>query len=356
MDQRMARICSVLQREGFEVALVGRIRKNSMPLADTSYRQYRLRCFFNRGPLFYLEMQFRLFFFFVFSPRSTVYGAVDLDTLPAMWLVSRLRGAELLFDAHEIFDSVPELSKKPGVRWVWRTIGKWFVPAAKYRWTVNQSLADRFKGEYGKDFEVIRNLPEPGLNGVKLERKDRLILYQGRVNKGRGLEEAIETMRFLPEFQLVIAGGGDLEDKLRLRVHQLELENVIITGDQSPEQLRKWTAQAWIGLNLLDESSGNYYYSLANKFFDYMAFGVPSVSMDFPEYRLLNDQYHFSLLIPKLNPLNICRAIEKLDKDPDLHSTLSDNAIKAYAVLNWENESQKVVRSFVLLGNSSQVQ
>nr|MBS0037244.1 glycosyltransferase [Saprospiraceae bacterium] len=315
--------------------------------ADATYRQRRLRCLFNRGPLFYLEMQFRLFFYLLFSSRSSVYGAVDLDTLPANWMVSRLRRAELLFDAHEIFDRVPELEGKPFVRWVWRTTGKFFVPAAKYRWTVNQSLADRFKAEYSSDFEVIRNLPEPGMNGVNTRRKHRLILYQGRVNKGRGLEEAIETMRFLPEFQLVIAGGGDIEAHLRYRVYQLKLNNVTITGDQSPEQLRNWTAQAWIGLNLLDEESGNYYFSLANKFFDYMAFGVPSISMDFPEYRLLNDRYHFSLLIPKLNPLIICRAIEKLDKDPNLHSTLSENALKAYAVLNWQNESEKVVRSLL---------
>ena len=345
MDQRMGRICRALNDHGYSVEITGRRRKKSLPLPDQPYDQQRLRCLFNKGPLFYLEFQIRLLFVMLFRPRCHIYGAVDLDTLPAMWLISKIRRSKLLFDSHEIFEEVPELSQKPFVRFVWRQVGKWMVPSASYCWTVNQSLADRFKKDWKKDFVVIRNLPVADLKRGVNEKIERLILYQGRVNVGRGLEEAIETMRFLPDFKLVIAGGGDIENQLRYRVYKLGLKNVEFTGELKPEELQEYTAKAWLGLNLLDDRSGNYYYSLANKFFDYMAFGVPSLSMDFPEYRLINEEYNFSVLLPGISPLEICRAVEKLHSDPDRYASLSRNASLAYEVLNWENESKKAIRS-----------
>ena len=45
-----------------------------------------------------------------------------------------------------------------------------------------------------------------------------MIIYQGALNMGRGLEKLIDAMSYLEDAELVIAGQGDMEEDLKLRV------------------------------------------------------------------------------------------------------------------------------------------
>ena len=53
-DQRMDRICSSLAANDFEVCLIGKKNKNSLPLTKP-YKTIRLNCFNTLGKFFYLE-------------------------------------------------------------------------------------------------------------------------------------------------------------------------------------------------------------------------------------------------------------------------------------------------------------
>ena len=79
-DQRMHRICHSLAANGYLVTLVGRRLKTSLPLPSKSFEQKRLSCFFNKGFLFYLEYNTRLFFYLLGKRMDTVC-AIDLDTI-----------------------------------------------------------------------------------------------------------------------------------------------------------------------------------------------------------------------------------------------------------------------------------
>ena len=61
-DQRMHRICTSLAENGYDVTLVGFIKKDSVPLKKEKFRQKRLSCLFKKGKLFYAEYNTRLFF------------------------------------------------------------------------------------------------------------------------------------------------------------------------------------------------------------------------------------------------------------------------------------------------------
>lgn len=339
----MMRLGKALSEEGAQIAIVGRKLPDSLPLTKAPYPQYRLHCLFRKGPFFYLEFQLRLIAFLLFK-KVDLLGAIDYDTLPAIWVLSKLKRRPFLLDCHEIFEEVPELAQKPLVRKIWRFVGQTFGPSATFFWTVNQSLADRIGMKLNRKFSVIKNLPEittmPSAAHKVPDKK--IILYQGRLNKGRGLEAAIEAMADLPQFKLVLAGGGDLEETLKNQVKLSGLKNIEITGNLRPEELQQHTTKAWIGLNLLDPSSGNYYFSLANKFFDYMAFGVPSLSMNFPEYRRINEEYGFSILLESNEAKELAEAILKLHNHPDQWLKLQHNACRAANKLNWEIEKKKV--------------
>ena len=77
--------------------------------------------------------------------------------------------------------------------------------------------------------------------------------------------------------QLWLVGEGDLSVKLRELVKSYKLDQKVkFKGYLKPTELPEITAKATIGLNLLENTSLNYYYSLANKAFDYIQAEIPA--------------------------------------------------------------------------------
>src|SRR5690606_23972933 len=127
--------------------------------------------------------------------------------------------------------------------------------------------------------------------------KRPILLYQGALNKGRCLEILIDSAALLPEYDIIIIGEGDLSESLRKRAEPYH--NIEFMGLQTPENIRKITGKCYLGFNLLDAGESlSYFYSLSNKYFDYMQAGVPSVSSELPEYISLNEKYKIGVCIP----------------------------------------------------------
>lgn len=341
-DQRMIRICSSLSKAGFEVLLVGRELPASKPIAVQPFRQKRLKLFFNRGKLFYLEINIRLMLFLL-SNRFDIVHAADLDTLLPGFIAAKLRGKPCVYDAHEYFSEVPEVVKRPVVQKAWELLGRMIVPRLKYAITVCRSLAEIFQEKYGIPFTVIRNVPLRKQPPLEKENTSGpfILLYQGVLNDGRGLEETIAALTKLDKVEFWLAGEGDLSEELRKMVKQYGVESKVkFLGKITPEALGVLTPKAHLGLNLLKNKGLNYYYSLANKAFDYIQAGLPSLQMDFPEYRLINEETSVFYLLKNLEPDSIVVAVEKLRNDPERYRELSHNCRKAAEIFTWEKEEQ----------------
>ncbi len=344
-DQRMQRICEVLSKAGFQVLLLGVNRGSSLNLP---FPTKQINCFFKKGLGFYAEYNLRLFFFLLFAKMEAVCS-IDLDTILAASCLRIIRPFKHIYDAHEYFTESPEIQLRPKVKAFWSKLALKTVPKVDLAYTVCQSIADILKEEYNVEFNVIRNLPIDRKENIT-QSTDGFLLYQGVLNVGRGLEELIHAMGSLPNHKLKIAGSGDIEEKLKSLATALNVNHrVEFLGKLEPQALRTLTGKAYLGFNLLDKGNLNYYYSLANKFFDYMQCGVPSIGMNFPEYKLINDQYQFALLIDDLNENKIVEAVGVFDSSLELHSRMCANAKKASEKLNWENESKKLILLYTQL-------
>ena len=146
-------------------------------------------------------------------------------------------------------------------------------------------------------------------------------------------------MHQLPDLELWLAGEGDLSEALRAQVRQEKLESrVRFLGKLEPEVLAQLTPCAFVGINLLDGSSKSYYYSLANKTFDYVQAGVPSIHLDFPEYHRLNAQWECFALLPELQIETLVGTIRHLLEHPAYYQRLCFNCREAAKEWNWEKE------------------
>ena len=340
-DQRMIRICSSLVNEGYQVTLIGRVLTSSQNIQNQSYNQLRLRCWFNKGPLFYLEYNFRLFWHFMRS-KYDVFCACDLDTAAAIHLAGRLKKRPRIYDAHEYFTQVPELINRPTKQRIWKWVGNWTIPKFDVRYTVNRPLADELARLYNCEFGVVMNCPVRmpiKLRSTEQADNPAVLLYQGALNVGRGIEQMIEAMQRIDRAELWIVGEGDISSLCRKLVVDFGVSNKVkFLGRVEPSELYAITQNATIGLNLLDGNSLNYYYSLANKFFDYMHAGVPSVNMNFPCYNEILSQHPVGITIESLDPVHLADVLNVLLADQNGLKQMNNACILASERYQWANE------------------
>lgn len=346
-DQRMIRICTSLSRAGYEVLLVGRKKPNSPPLAEQEFTQKRLRCWFQGGFAFYAEFNIRLFFFLLFLPVDLLC-AIDLDTIAPNLLVSKWRKKARVYDAHEYFTEVPEVVRRPKVQQVWEKLGQWAIPQFAYCYTVAEGLAEVMSKRYDTPFQVIRNVPiQTTTLPAPAKSPPFILLYQGVLNEGRGLEAVLEAMPQLKDTQLWLAGEGDLSPQLRELSQRLALDQQVhFLGYLPPEKLRALTPKAHLGLNLLENRGLSYYYSLANKAFDYVQAGIPSLQMNFPAYRRLQNQHQVFHLVDNLSTTSIVAAVTNLRQSESYYQELRQNCAIARLDWHWEAEEKKLLQFY----------
>ncbi|PHR69583.1 MAG: glycosyl transferase group 1 [Lutibacter sp.] len=343
-DQRVFKVCNTLKELGYDILLIGRKLPNSLPL-ERPYKTYRMRLLFNKGFLFYAEYNTRLFFKLLFIKKDVLL-ANDLDTLTANYLISQFLNKKLIYDSHELFTEVPELLNRPSVQKVWLKIEKNILPKLKNCYTVCQSIADYYNDKYNTDFKIIRNLPEKStIKTTKFPfdlKGKKVILYQGALNIGRGIELIIDTMQYLEGCIFVIIGDGDISNKLKQQVIDLELKDTVkFLGKITPNELRSITPLADLGISTEEDLGLNYHFALPNKIFDYIQAEIPILVSHLPEMKQIINNYKVGEVVLDRNPKEMAIQIKGILKKSYLVDIQS-----AKKVLIWSQEKEKLKSIF----------
>ena len=341
-DQRVHKVALTLQELGYDVLLVGRRLKNSVPLERT-YRTKRFQLLFNKGFLFYANHNIRLYWFLLFR-RFDLVWSVDLDTLCAGFMYSKVKKPHLVYDSHELFTEVPELSKRPFVKSFWTRVERTIFPKLRTVFTVSEPIAAHYSEKYGVHVHVLRNLPLRKDVQHSLALVNKIILYQGAVNMNRGLEELVLAMKHIDHAKLMIIGDGDVFQEVERLVLVNELsEKVQLLGKVPFEQLDALTQTATIGVSLEKGDSMSYHYSLPNKIFDYIKNGIPILVSALPETMKLVNQYGLGKTIESITPHNIAVTLQEMLSDEHELLRLSQNCKMAHQALNWEQEKEIII-------------
>ncbi|WP_228257309.1 glycosyltransferase family 4 protein [Marinobacter sp. NP-4(2019)] len=285
--------------------------------------------------------------------RPDVVHAHDVNVLPTAWLAAKLSGAKLVYDAHEI-SSGREGYRKIGrlVAWVEKAI----MPKAAGSITTTEARAKFFARAYRMPRPlVLQNRPRL----VRVEGDDRLrrelgleesypiVIYQGGLQPGRGLDRLVEAAAKVDGAYFVFVGGGSVEGELKALVEKLGLQSRVFFIPTVPlAELPYYTASADIGVQPIENTCLNHFTTDSNKLFEYVVARLPIVATGLPEIARVVKQHDLGLLVPSGDTKALSAAIQRLVDDAALRKRFSINAENASAELNWEEQEQALVSMY----------
>lgn len=212
--------------------------------------------------------------------RSRYWGidaihAHDLDTLPLGILLSRLHDLPLVYDAHEVYAYMIADDVSYGLRSfvyaVERRLTRWCTRVI----TVSKNVAFAVS-EHPEDCVLVMNCPgAPPPIAPALDKKGTLWLgYFGALEPGRFILEAMEAVEATPGWELVIAGSGTLED--RIRAHSSA--RVRFLRQLSHESAIQRMGACDLQLLMFDPRNANSIIGMPNRLFEAMSLKKPVVA------------------------------------------------------------------------------
>ena len=285
--------------------------------------------------------------------RADVVHAHDVNTLPTAWLAARLSRARLVYDAHEISTSREGYSS---FRKLVGLVEKALMPRADGTITTTEARAKFFARAYGIARPlVLQNRPreqrpqasERIRHELGLIESWPIVLYQGGVQQGRGLERLVRVAAQVPGAYFVFIGGGRLDASLRLIAQELRLEDrVRFIPTVALADLPSYTASADIGVQPIENTCLNHYTTDSNKLFEYVQAGLPVVASDLPEIRRIVRQHDLGLLVTAGDSETLAVALRRMVGDAQLRAHHAARARAAAPALSWEVQEHLLVELY----------
>jgi glycosyltransferase involved in cell wall biosynthesis len=296
------------------------------------------------------------------SARAAVFHGNDLPTLPVTTWAARLYGGKTLYDSHELWVGMnPEntLFFDRASRWVETR----YIRRMDAVVTVNDLIADELRRRYRiPQPTVVMNCPEPAISSqavtdhsiratLGLSPEIPLILYQGRYEPGRGLEELIESGRYLTRGVIVLRGYGSNEDDLRRRAAELSVPGRVFLVEPVPmADLVPAAAEADVGVVPYTAYSPGYYYASPNKLFEYMMAGLAIAVSNLPVLEKIVRDHDLGVVFDPADPRHIAAQLNALVENPMRLRTCRENSARAGRErFHWNHEGGKLINLYQAL-------
>lgn len=305
--------------------------------------------------LIYASFCFSSFFAGLRAPRADVIFATS-PPLPALFsalAVALIRRTPLVVDIRDIW---PESALAVGVlrknlfyramealeRYVYRRARVVVVNA--------EGIGKRLREGRGVSAEKIHFFP----NGADLEffrgdadasglerrhgfRGKFVVLFAGILGRAQNplvIVEAARLLRDRKDIVFLLVGSGAFKEECEKRVAELELTNVIFTGERPREEMPQYFACANVGLNTL---SADPLFSdiISSKVFDYMAAGVPVIVNHEGEGARIVRQAGCGLVAREGDPRALADCIVELSRDRARAGAMGKRG-KSYAAAHYD--------------------
>jgi glycosyltransferase involved in cell wall biosynthesis len=187
------------------------------------------------------------------------------------------------------------------------------------------------------------------LNIPGIDKDDFVAIFCGAHGMANGLDAVLDAAKVLKtqnvrNIKLLFVGDGKLKPRLRERAEKEHLDNCVFLDPVPKKELAKITAAVDVGLMILANVSAFYYGTSPNKFFDYIASGLPVLN-NYPGWLAeLITKHDCGTAVPPEDPVAFAEALVALRDNPDrLHQAAANARKLAESDFNREKLADKFV-------------
>lgn len=304
---------------------------------------------------FYLTFAIRLLLKLLFK-KSDMYIAADFFSLPVTFFIAKLKRAKVFYDARDLYTQLPGSEKKRFEPIIIKWIEGFCARRVDHIFVTGKMDGDILKQLYNiTNISLLRNVPLPknNCNSVDLyerysiPKNKKILLYQGKIVKERGIEEYLEVIRQSEQFVLLLLGDGEDMDYYRTNTKKMGIEQKIFFGGKIPQEtLHLYTAGCFAGLSIIKNDSMNSYLALPNKLFEYIMVGLPVIVSDLPQMKNIIETYHVGAVIKQEDVAEVISTLEMWRNEPEKYEKLKVNCLEASKTLNWDTEFKNIYGFF----------
>lgn len=286
-----------------------------------------------------------------------VYHAHDFETLMLGYISALIKNSKLVYDSHELWGGGNiKLRGKIREPYIY-LIENFLIKKTDMNITVNESIARFLSRKYDvKEPMVIANFSEFSVlrksnvlrEKLSIEKKKKIVLYQGGIVRGRGLENLIRCSLYIEDIFVVIMGDGFFKKTLQKIIDDERFDRVKILDAVPSNVLLNYTTSADIGIAPIQNNSFSNFYSLPNKIGEFIMAEIPFAVSNFPEMGRLAIDENMGVVFDPEDIKSIVDAINEL-LDPEVYALKKKNILQNKKKYSWENESKKLIKLYTEL-------
>lgn len=218
-----------------------------------------------------LKFQIKGFKFLINNRNEIdIVHACDFDTALFSFIFAKLFRKKIVYDIFDFYIdsfSVPKKLKK-----LIKKLDYFIIDKSDACIICSEERIQQISGSNPKRLVIVHNSPPKIENKIKIENKNKLkICYVGILGNGRLIEELLEIISENKDYELQIAGFGELEGLVKK--YSEKNNNIIFHGKVEYSTTLELEANSDVITAIYDPNIKNHFYAAPNKFYEGLMLG-----------------------------------------------------------------------------------
>ncbi|MBU1873973.1 glycosyltransferase, partial [bacterium] len=203
--------------------------------------------------------------------------------------------------------------------------------------------------------DIISNVPNLTIfneEGVKETNSSIILCHEGSLSFNRGLKEMIsliEEQKYNLKLKIIGDIRGDEKKWLDEKIHNNPslIKSIYITEWLPYEKVGAAIEECDIGLILFYPTINNMLAGPPNKLFNYMRYGLPIVTVDLPETRMVIRKYGCGLIVKNWDINTFIQSVKYLIDNPSEAKAMGQRGKEAIInELSWQKQGEKLLKIY----------